>query len=47
MFKSLVLYWEESFDAFILQHLYHFLIFDEVGELAFFWELIFLYFDRF
>ena len=47
MIKGLVLHWEESLDAFFLENLYHFLIFDEVAEFTFGMELSFLDFDGF
>lgn len=47
MIKSLVLYGEESFDAFVLENLDHFIVFDEVLELALFWEVVFLHLNSF
>jgi len=35
MFKGLVLYRKKALDAFVLQNLYHFFVFDEVAELTF------------
>lgn len=43
MLKGLILDWEESFDALILEHLDHLLILDEVGQLALLRKL-FLYY---